>query len=402
METFAYQPPTAGKTIGGFLASINADTNPLIDWQSFLQAWKNYSGDTTNDLEAEFIDDFKKQVGFVDANGDPVTDPAGTDWEALTNVIGEDQQPLGITDDIIKTFWKASFSHFLGSYPYEEVASDIDENPDTPDVMVPKSIGDATTAPDNFFTAWTTYMARSAEIDDSTSGLGDTSANGVDLAAYEQIYVSFFPQETGETPAQVQARYVSRLSKFYEKSLKENGAGSVENGWFIPSHHFDEWFEDLREDFIKDVTVTSVEIRTTVTSDAAHRILVIDRILRLLVEMVDVLQRISAAQAQRLSFLTNWQQAYTELVTDVPQFAQGDGSPLEGGGKGPKAFRNNDVNPHMQAILEKVRARRSNVQDEAKQMQTTINQTQDAANQQTQMATSLLQQLSTILGQIFR
>jgi hypothetical protein len=250
-------------------------------------------------------------------------------------------------------------------------------------------------------------MSRTAELDDSTSSSG-SSLDNLDMASFEQIYSILFPAESGETAAEVTARYAARMRQFWKEQALNNGSQAVNGAWFIPSQSFDEWFEQLRNEFIQGTTRRSTQL-TTVGTPATERVLVIDRVLRLLIMMIDILQRISATQAQRLTFLTNWQEAYTDLLTQVPQFAQGDGSPLGVGGDeddeaaaAAKAFRNNDVNPHMQNILENVRARRSAVQDEAKQMQTSINSSQDASNQQTQMATSLLQQLSTILSQIFR
>ena len=56
----------------------------------------------------------------------------------------------------------------------------------------------------------------------------------------------------------------------------------------------------------------------------------------------------------------------------------------------------------MGSLQTKVRAWRDQVGDEAKQMQTALNQSTDAANQQANMGSALLQQLSTILSQIYR
>jgi hypothetical protein len=381
----------AGKSAAGFLATISTDTNPLLDWSSFLAAWKTYSGDTTNDLLAKFVKDFKTMINYQDGN------PSGSDWHALSsNVNGSgndaDGFPKSVDDALIEEYFKRSFSSFVGAYPY------VDPNDESKKAAAGSKgiVGSTSTAGDNFFTSWTQFMARTSEFDDGT-----TTTAVPDIAAYEKVYSIFFPAEAGETPADVQARYVARLRKFWKEQALVNGAKSPDNAWFIPSQSFDEWFEELRDDFIQGKSVKSTQL-TTVGTPATERVLVIDRILRLLIQIIDVLQRISAAQSQRLSFLTTWQQAYTDMITQVPQFAQGDGTPLGTSSSSAKAFRNKDVNPHMQSVLEKVRARRSAVQDEAKQTQTTINQSQDASNQQTQMATSLIQQLSTILSQIFR
>lgn len=390
-----------GTGSNGFLSTIATDTNPFVNWDGFVAHWKNLNpaGDETALLNS-FLTDFKAQIGYV--NGNPPT----SDWHILSETIqgtGTDLDgfPRGVADALIEEYFKRSFSHFLATYRYVNPS-------DETQLASPGSVGvvgSATTAGANFFKEWARFMSRTAEFDDSTSGPG-TAPNNVDFAAYEQIYSVFFPAEAGETAAEVQARYEARVRDFWKEQALGNGSLSVGGAWFIPSHSFDEWMEQLREEFIQGSVNKSTQL-TTVGTPATKRVLVIDRVLRLLILMIDIMQRISASQAQRLTFLTNWQQAYTDLITQVPQFAQGDGTPL-GGAAGQddtgamKAFRNKDANPHMQAVLEKVRARRSSVQDEAKQTQTTINSSQDAANQQTQMATSLLQQLSTILSQIFR
>lgn len=405
-----------GTGSAGFLSMVKTNTNPFVDWDGFVTFWKSINPTVTVAQEAELLDDFvadfRAKIGYID---DPSGDEplANTDWSILagdSSTTDSSGFPNGVDDALIVEYFKRSFSHFLGTYPYIHPDIDHDSNPGTPDQPdIVGSVGDATTAGDNFFTKWNQFMTRTAEFDDSTTGAG--TAN-VDFAAYEQIYRIFFPPVAGEIELDVQARYVDRVRSFWKGQALENGAKSAGGAWFIPSQSFDEWFEQLRGDFILGSQKRSTQLFTTssVLTDpvtgaktpSSEKILVIDRILRLLILMIDILQRISASQAQRLTFLTTWQQAYTELIVEVPQFTQGDGTPLGEPTAAAKAFRNKDVNPHMQSILEKVRARRSAVQDEAKALQTTINQTQDAVNQQTQMATSILQQLSTILSQIFR
>jgi len=370
-----------------FLATITTDRNPFIDWDVFLDAWKDFSSDPTNNLLDAFVTDFKERIGYEDGN------PPGGDWYVLSETIqgaglDADGFPQGINDDLITEYFKRSFSRFLATYPYE---SDTPGGP-------PIRVGSVATAGDNFFQEWSKFMTRTAEFFDGT-----TTGVVPDFLSYSKVYEVFFPQQPGESLADFNIRYRAQLRDFWKEQALENGAGSTDNAWFIPSQSFDEWFEQLREQFIRSDTVRSTRLFTVSTS-ATEKVLVIDRILRLLVDLIDTLQRISASQADRLRFLTVWQQAYTDLVTQVPLFSEGDGSgsPLSNDSDEAREFRNEQVNPQMQNILEKVRARRSAVQDEAKQMQTTINQTQDGANQQTQIATALLQQLSTILSQIFR
>ena len=135
-------------------------------------------------------------------------------------------------------------------------------------------------------------------------------------------------------------------------------------------------------------------------------------------EMIDTLQKVSASQAERLTFLSRWQEAYTRQLTDIPTFTVGDGSAIDGGllktGEvlppntmkdqlsDKEAKARTAVNQKMSALQEKSRARRGQISDYAKAMQSNLNQSQDNANQQTDIATAIIQQLSTILASIFR
>lgn len=371
----------SGKNADAFLSQFTTPQNNFVEWPEFLSAWQQYSGDTSSDLLNAFFDDYKKALGItVDAGGH-----LSGDWSVIGADISGD--PKEVTLEQLQQQFIMSFSHFLQTYPYKSDGS-VGPNPG---------------AADNFFNNWKIYMTVTAQLQDATSSPDPTT--GVDLAAFQQVYNAYdFP-----APNTFQKEFLD----FYDSVLKSSGNNApiydangnriVGVGYFIPSQNFADWMLQLRDKYIRLITISSVgDVRTTVSTGATQRVLVIDRILRLLIEMTSILQQISASQAQRLSFLTTWTQAYTELLTNVPQFTAGDGSPIDGDSDKEQKLRNSDVNPHMQSILENVRARRESVQDEAKALQTQINQSQDVVNQQTQMATSMLQELSTILAQIFR
>lgn len=358
----------------GFYASFATDSKPLSGWDGFKLAYNIAAGTPGSAvIENAFFNDYKAKIQNYGGLG------LGPDWTALTDAV---QGPgLGVTEADLRQQFKNAFSHFALTYPYVTVSGVGKLGP---------SGGEETT----FFTNWGRYLARTAGIDDSTEGPLSYPSE-VDALSYEQVWYSFFPGPTA-------TEFAASLKEFYDDILKETGGGSPATGWFIPSQVFHKWYDKVRQDYLHQGSASSVELRTTVSTGTARRTLVLDRILRLLIEVIDVLQRVSAAQAQRLNFLTAWQSAYTEMLVNVPQYAQGDGSPLSHQNDDSKLFRNEVVNPHMQSILENVRAKRSAVQDEAKQLQTSINSSQDAANQQTQMATALLQQISGILSQIYR
>jgi hypothetical protein len=141
-------------------------------------------------------------------------------------------------------------------------------------------------------------------------------------------------------------------------------------------------------------------LKSTVSLVGGRDVVVINRILFLLVELVGTLQKISASQAGYLNFLTAWQTAYTNELADMPTFVPGDGTILGGGFPSQQTARNN-ISPKMQALAQIITSRQSTVSDQAKAMQSIINQSQSNTNSATDMATAFLTELTTILQSIF-
>lgn len=347
MTSFTYP---SGKSLQGFLDQYQKIGAPFTTWDEFEASWKTYTGDTTDNLLLNFMSSYRTMLR-MGATGAP----PDVDWADLG--------AQGVTDGQLVSQFKQSFSQFLSLYQYEADGT----------------VGGATPG-DAFFEQWVNILTQTADIRDTIS----------EVASYEQVYLAFgFPA----------SEFPTRLKAFYDEFVKSQPTLTDPDnvrGIFNPSQLFNQWFEQIRDEYIASRSVSGVSL------PSADRLDVIDRILRLLVAMIDVLQRISAAQADRLTFLTKWQQAYTSMLVDIPVFSKGS-TPAGIGADSPEAQTvRQDTATVTQTHQENVKALRTSVQDEAKQLQTTINQSQDAANQQTNMATSILQQLSTILSQIFR
>lgn len=129
--------------------------------------------------------------------------------------------------------------------------------------------------------------------------------------------------------------------------------------------------------------------------------LILNRIYSLLVTMIQTLQEVGIAQAQRLQFLNNWQQAYTDVMNQIHAFVKDNGDKIDGGSSDEGAIRN-DLNQVNSTYTEQIRANNSTLNDTAKALQSNINSTNDAQQQQATLATTILQQLSTIVSSIFR
>lgn len=357
----------AGAGSDTFFNGITRSNAPFTDWNGFVASWSSFAGGAAGTtLENAFLADFKAAIGYP----------------------GQFPASLNITNSDVLTWMKNFMSHFLANYPYSNGA-----------------VGNTAA----FFSTLAKEIAVAANLQTiGTVSVGTTNSI-VSVANYRVVYETFFPQQFGETTTDVDARFAAELKSFIDKVVADNGNGNPANGWFVSSQSFHDWFKLELDKFNASQNRSAVELRSTVdTTGSATSLLVISRVLALLTKMVSILQEISANQAQYLSFITNWQTAYTTYLTQVPQFSAGDRTPLGGSttnrtiDKRAAAFRNKDTNPKMQNILQQVQARQANVQDTAKSRQTSINQSQDAANQLTQMLTSLLQSLNTILSSIYR
>lgn len=197
-----------------------------------------------------------------------------------------------------------------------------------------------------------------------------------------------------------------------------------------------------------DPNPTTAEIRANYVDSTRNaqglygRPLVLDRIFSLLVALIDSLQKCAAVQANRLNFLSQWQKAYTDQMNQIHAFVafngdgigiidadtaeNFDGQVLDGhitifgpatldnllginndrrwvdGQKPEEAVKaRSDMNTLNTNFTQQMQGNRQVISDDAKALQTSVNQTNDAVQQQTDMATSILQQLSTILTSIF-
>jgi hypothetical protein len=125
--------------------------------------------------------------------------------------------------------------------------------------------------------------------------------------------------------------------------------------------------------------------------------LTLTRILKLLTKTISSMQSVAVQQASRLTFLTEWQKAYTARMNGVHTFSQlnGDSFGIDAIDKDRSTDRQS-LNQTNSTYIEADRSNNNIVADTAKALQTNINQTQDAVNQQSNMCTSLIQQLNSI------
>lgn len=130
--------------------------------------------------------------------------------------------------------------------------------------------------------------------------------------------------------------------------------------------------------------------------------LMLNRILKLLTATIQNLQSVAVQQANRLTFLTQWQKAYTDQMNGVHTFTVSNGDAYVSIKDDEHSTLRQSLNQINSTHIEQMRSNNNIIADTAKGLQTNINQTQDAVNQQSNMATSLIQQMNSILSSIYR
>lgn len=250
-----------------------------------------------------------------------------------------------------------------------------------------KSIPAGSISADNFFTGWFNFTTTTCTIMASTA----TSAPYTGMPSYEEIYYTFHPGATS-------ADFQNALSQFYTSQM-------TSKGFFIPSFSQSDWIAQNISQYNGAVNGTAPFALLGVDKSA-----VLNRVIRLLISMITTLQKLGVEQANQLKFLTAFQGVYTQLQTQIPVFTEGqkaitDTSILAPTGRSntTAAEQRGNINSTYNASkTSNLQAFRSVQEDAAKQVQSRVNQTNDAVNQQTDMATSLIQQLSSLVGAIFR
>jgi hypothetical protein len=129
--------------------------------------------------------------------------------------------------------------------------------------------------------------------------------------------------------------------------------------------------------------------------------IILNRIFSLLVKMTTSLQNVAAAQAARLNFMSQWQSAYTDVMSQVHTFVKGDGLAFSSTSSSDATTRD-DMNRLNSNFIQTLQNRQSVVSDDAKALQSNISQSNDAVNQQLNLGVAILQELSGLLPAIFR
>jgi len=344
--------PEARRTLTGFLAALKAET--LIA-QGFVLPdgspdFSLFPSGNEDDMIDAFITVFKELHGMGDFS-DGLTDGA---WEDLVGIIG--QRPAFVDEPaFFEEVMRGSFNQFITTFPFP-----FGQSEDGQELL-------------DAYGEWNTSRTTLSE---------DFGADFVNLTAYEMIYKEFVP---GATDTEYKERLVNFVLQIYD-----------ENGYFLPSHFMDRWLEEVQLD-----AVLAVGEISSVTGTKSNETRVLFELFKLLVDLIEVLQKVAATQGERLTFYANYQKAYTNNITEIPVFSKSSFAKM---GTSDEKFNLllNNLSSKTQSLTETLRSYRGVIGDEAKQHQTVVNQSNEVVNQQTNLGTSILQQMSTILTSIFK
>lgn len=319
-------------------------------WDTFITQFRNYFGlPNTNTRAGDAFDGFKNQFKSFLQIGSPTSDWAG--------ILSSDAPTA---DAQISAAFVSSFDGFLGSYPFSKTISATTGNVTFDDQNLPL-----------FVNNWRHFMTVIATHESETTQAGAS----IGLMSYEQVFKAFFPNAS-------QADFDAEMQRFVSAIM----ADQVNGGYFVPSHYFSQFFEEMRNKYL--VLQAS---QGTVQAGAGARLAILWKIFALVSDMVQTIQKAAVVSAQRLGFYTAQQKAYTELISRIPSFT--NDNPFNSDNTG-------SVNAKNQAFAETLRSLRDLIGDEAKTLQSNVNALNDASNQQSSLITNILQQMQSLMSSI--
>lgn len=216
--------------------------------------------------------------------------------------------------------------------------------------------------------------------------------------SYQAFYNAFF----AGTPqaGNFDQFFAAFVSKAYGDPLTSGSAAGTEKG-FIPALQFNEFTKEVTAEYFRTIG-GSTSTGPTSSENGAAKTQVMNRIFSLLVLMIESLQKVAAAQSDRLQVLSKWQAAYTDLQNQIKYVTSENLDSRFNKNLYEKDGKRADFNENNSRYTETIKARNAVVGDDAKNLQTQLNQTTDAVNQQGSMASSILQELTSIFKSLYR
>jgi hypothetical protein len=307
-------------------------------------------------LKSSFINDYTNQLHLEDAG-----------WAAID-----------ISSADIENQFGAWFNQFLSGYPFGTL----------------NTLGGGTLPPTPGFVSGLglqnlLYNASKTMTTTASIALAQVLGGASGLPSYREVFNAFFP---GASDADFNANLVA----FYDQQV-------AQNGYFVPSQIFAGWVQAVQGGYSGAVAGGPASVsQSNLSPSNFQKTKVLNDIFALIALMIGTMQKVASSQANRLRILTTWQAAYTYSLQQMHTFVKGDNTSIGGDTPELQTVRtelNTDVNAPKRALIQTYQ---SNVSDDAKAMQSSINQTSDAVSQQSSIANAIIQELTTLLNAIFR
>lgn len=268
--------------------------------------------------------------------------------------------PINAQTDFGQDEFVNSFGAFLSAYPFTS-APDAHGN-----------VSFTQQSLDLFIQNWRHFMTVTAvNLNVTTSpSLSTPGADYTKLITYEQAFKAFFPNAS-------QQDFINEIESFVNEVDNDMQNG----GYFLPSQLFERFFAEIKDKYL----ITKAVIGT-VQANNVPKLDILWKVFALIVTMITSIQKVTAIEAQRIGFLTNYQKAYTELISAIPTFAAGH--PFDDP---------TSVNSQNQAWAESLRAFQGVVTDSSKGLQSSVNTLNQASQDQATVATNMLQQMQSIM-----
>lgn len=263
---------------------------------------------TFDEFMQAFIDYFKPTHGTMT----PVMSGGKTPlYNYMIDLFGQftqDSTDLDFISGTVEDRFDNAFSAFLKYFPSQQLEK-----------VTNTGLYNYITVRD-FFGAWANFMTATSTVQASTQDdillppnidspvVGSNAAANAYVLNYEAIYKAFFPNNTT-------ADFQAFFKDFYNKIISDPANG----GYFLPSHFVGKFFEDVKHKYLIPFRKqnSGFEIEKPVLS-------IIWEVLARIKQMVDIVQQLSVYVSQRLTFLTNYQKAYTNLIATIPTVSAND------------------------------------------------------------------------------
>lgn len=218
-------------------------------------------------------------------------------------------------------------------------------------------------------------------INGSGAASPEISTQFSDVAAFRASYMTAFPNATE-----------AQFDTFFRIFVNQYAGSPL--GYSVPSDVLQEFKNTLQE-------LVHITAPTLAQGTHSEKIRVVTNVFALLVSLIDVLQKVATVQSQGLNYLTSMDKAYTANISKIPTFVRGGNSGF-GGTSSDDAEQRGNLNAFNQSLADNQRSFRDLVENQSKNLQSSVSQTNEAVNQQAQLGTSILQEFSTILSSLFR